>query len=195
MFRGGARRALVVMTLNGIPAASRVSGSTKRSGRGCGSHCRHRHSEVAVSYRQEIPARFVRGGPGGIELESLVSDTGGPAPHREWRIARGLFEACRALKLGHTKGGPRHLYISRYDPKELEDLGLILAQRGERADVVLRIPRFPESLFRAAPAIKGGLVTDVIQCWLDVSHHPARGEEQADFLWRRAIAPSLGSNE
>jgi hypothetical protein len=27
------------------------------------------------------------------------------------------------------------------------------------------------------------------QCWLDVSHHPARGAEMADLLWRRVIQP------
>jgi hypothetical protein len=68
-----------------------------------------------------------------------------------------------------------------------------LVPEGERVDIVLRVPRFPESLFRAAPKVKGAPVADVVQCWLDVSHHSARGEEQADFLWRRAIAPSLES--
>jgi hypothetical protein len=189
-----------------VPAAARFVSALDKAG-----HLDHRFGDlrvaeprrllerwrgaVAASYRQELSARFVRGAPEELELESLVSHARAHVLSKDWRVARGLFEACRALKLGHTKGGPRHLYIAKYDPNELEDIGLILARDGERVDVVLRVPKFPESVFRAAPVIKGGLVADVIQCWLDVYHHPARGEEQAEFLWRRVIGPSLGSHE
>ncbi len=150
---------------------------------------------IPVSYRQELGARFVRGAPDEMEFGLLMSIAGAHGLGKDWKLALGLFEACRALKLGHSRGGPRHLYVSSYDSNELEALGLVAAAEGERADIVLRIPKFPEALFRAAPVVRGGLVADVIQCWLDVSHHPARGEEQADFLWRRAIAPALRSDE
>jgi len=38
-------------------------------------------------------------------------------------------------------------------------------------------------------------VADVIQCWLDVSSHPARGAEQAAFIWKRVLGPALASGE
>jgi hypothetical protein len=31
--------------------------------------------------------------------------------------------------------------------------------------------------------------SDVIQTWLDVSDHPARGEEQAGFIYDRILGP------
>jgi hypothetical protein len=141
---------------------------------------------VPVSYREEVGARYVRG----FEPDAFrhVIQIAQKMHHgRSFRMAFGLFMACENLGFGHVRGGPRHLYVERLDQRMLEDIGLVLVREGEQPDVFLRVPRFPESLFRAAP----GDNSDIIQCWLDVSHHPARGQEQADFLWRRAIAPAL----
>jgi hypothetical protein len=38
----------------------------------------------------------------------------------------------------------------------------------------------------------GQPTTDILQSWLDVSQHPARGAEQANVLWTRILAPALG---
>jgi hypothetical protein len=35
----------------------------------------------------------------------------------------------------------------------------------------------------------------VLQCWLDVSHEPARGAEQAAFIWRRVLGPRIADGE
>jgi hypothetical protein len=34
-------------------------------------------------------------------------------------------------------------------------------------------------------------VADIVQVWLDVSNHPARGKEQAEQIWKRVLAPSI----
>jgi hypothetical protein len=34
-------------------------------------------------------------------------------------------------------------------------------------------------------------VADIIQVWLDVSNHPARGKEQAEQIWKRVLAPFI----
>ncbi len=110
------------------------------------------------------------------------------------RLCLGLFAACDALELHRVKGAPVHLYMEDPSPQALESLGLVHVSAGERADVLIRVPHWPETVFRGVVAGKGGaLATDVIQCWLDVSHSANRGSEQADFLWRRALAPSLAA--
>ena len=45
---------------------------------------------------------------------------------------------------------------------------------------------FRESVFRAAVIHEGVPVADILQVWLDVSFHPARGEKQAEEIRRRA---------
>jgi hypothetical protein len=34
-------------------------------------------------------------------------------------------------------------------------------------------------------------VADVVQCWLDVNHSPARGPEMAQHLHKTVIGPSV----
>jgi hypothetical protein len=57
------------------------------------------------------------------------------------------------------------------------------------------VARWPESLFRGAVRPDGVPVADVIQCWLDVSSHPARGAEQAAFIWKRVLGPVIAGGE
>ena len=45
--------------------------------------------------------------------------------------------------------------------------------------------------FGAAVKVDGLPVSDVLQVWLDVSAHPARGREQADVIYRRVIKPMV----
>ena len=107
----------------------------------------------------------------------------------------GLFAACDALGLGHVTGAPVYLYVRRLVPALLERLGFGLAPHGQAADVLLRVPRWPQSVFRGAVRPSGIPAADVLQCWLDVSAEPARGAEQATFLWKRVIGPRLADGE
>ena len=68
-------------------------------------------------------------------------------------------------------------------------VGLITAVAGDRVDVVLRIPLTRESVFRGVVNVDALRASDVLQTWLDVSAHPARGQEQADVIFRKVIKP------
>lgn len=104
----------------------------------------------------------------------------------------GLFEAAELLKVGHVSGVPPYLYLRRL-VRPMGWPGLVPARDGEAAQVILKQPNFPVSLFRVAVPIAGGaMVTDVLQIWLDVSAHPSRGQEQADHLQQTVLRGVLG---
>jgi hypothetical protein len=118
-------------------------------------------------------------------LAGLRADRGRPA------ACLGLFAACDVLGVGHVRGAPVHVYVRSVEPDMLGALGLALAPRGRPADVILRVARWPESVFRGGVSPGGVPATDIVQCWLDVSAEPARGAEQAAYLWRRVLGPAL----
>jgi hypothetical protein len=107
------------------------------------------------------------------------------------RACLGLFAACDQLGFRFVSGVAPHLYLEDISPAYLLRLGLRVAEPGEIVDVLVRQPRFPEAVFRGATIRDGIPVSDVLQCWLDVADHPARGEEMATHLHERVIGPSL----
>mgnify|MGYP006187179139 CR=1 FL=1 len=56
-------------------------------------------------------------------------------------------------------------------------------------DLILRQPMAPLATFRGAVNQGGTWCADIIQVWLDVSHHPARGQEQADHIYSTVLQP------
>jgi hypothetical protein len=136
--------------------------------------------------RRDFPAAAVRG-PFALEQLARAATRPGEAP----RVVLGLHGACGALGLGHVSGAVPVMYAPTLDAGLLERLGLVAVRGDQRADVVLRLPRYPQSVLRGAVRTPAGLVTDVVQCWLDTSHHRVRGQEQADFLWRRVLKPAF----
>jgi len=113
-------------------------------------------------------------------------------PMRRLRCALGLFAAADALGVGFVHGIPPHIYVERFDPAVLRELGLSAEDSEHRADAYVRVAANPEAVFRASVERDGLPVSDVIQVWLDVSRHPARGKEQANEIWRRVIGPAIG---
>lgn len=111
------------------------------------------------------------------------------------RMCLGLFSACDAMGFGIVRGVPRHVYMDPFDPELLRKFGLSPAEGADRVDVVVRKPRFPEAVFRSAVSIGDVPASDVIQAWLDVADHPARGSEQARHLWDRAILPHVNEEQ
>ncbi|MFN8008412.1 MAG: hypothetical protein U0V70_15595 [Terriglobia bacterium] len=110
------------------------------------------------------------------------------------RCCLGLFAAADALGLGFVHGVPPHLYLERLDLDVLRRLGLTTYEPVHSADAYIRIPSNREAVFRAA-VTQGGLpISDVLQVWLDVSTHTARGEKQADQIRRRVLAPLFGKS-
>lgn len=99
----------------------------------------------------------------------------------------GLFAAADALGLGHVAGVPPHIYVRHMQRLGNQWKGVVPVEAGEPPDIIVREPPFPEAVFRAAVAVDGVGVCDVIQVWLDVASHPARGHEQAEFIRHRVL--------
>jgi hypothetical protein len=124
--------------------------------------------------------------------EGSSDDRKGAAPRRrEPRACLGLFAASEKLGFRFAHGAPLHLYLEDIAGRVLEQFGLSPAAVGERVDVIVRRPRNPEAVFRACVVRDGVPAADIIQCWLDISNHPARGREHAEQIWRRVLAPRL----
>lgn len=98
------------------------------------------------------------------------------------RTAIGLFAAAKLLDQGFVRGVAPHLLHEEPGVEALERLGLLMAEPGERVDVFVRKPRFPEAVYRGARVIDGVPVADILQVWADVSAYPARGAEMAAHL-------------
>ena len=149
---------------------------------------------AALRPQRQVGAVWVMPGREPVErlraaLAALRADEGRPT------ACLGLFAACDVLGVGHVRGAPVHVYVRRVEPATLGALGLALAPRGRPADVILRVARWPESVFRGCVSPGGIPATDILQCWLDVSAEPARGAEQAAYLWRRMLGPALTGGE
>ncbi len=108
------------------------------------------------------------------------------------RMCAGLFSAAELLGLSFVHGGPRHLYVEEPNAELFQRLGLVRAREGESVDIFVRVPAARASVFRAAVNVNGVPASDVLQIWLDVAAHPARGAAQSDEIWRRVLAPNLG---
>lgn len=107
------------------------------------------------------------------------------------RACLGLFAAARAHGLDHVSGAPVHVYVPDFKEDGLQRMGVVRARPGEIPDVILRIPRAKESVFRGQVMSARGRAADILQVWLDVASHPSRGKEQADFIYQRVIKPRL----
>jgi Holliday junction resolvase len=108
------------------------------------------------------------------------------------RCCVGLFAAADALGLGFVQGVPPHIYLERLTLDSLHRLGLAADHSNRPADVTIRIPINREAIFRASVMREGIPASDVLQVWLDVSTHPARGREQAREIQRRVLKPLFG---
>jgi hypothetical protein len=151
---------------------------------------------------QEIPARWIiKRGP--HQLESALQECspprsrlipsqrrrGGEVIKSRPQCCLALFAAADALGVGFVRGVAAHIYLDRLTLDSLKRLGLLIDYASPAVDLYIRIPDYPESIFRASIEHEGVRVSDVLQVWLDVSANPARGREQADEIRRRALKP------
>lgn len=107
------------------------------------------------------------------------------------QICVSLFAAADLLGFKFVHGVAPHLYIERLDADALKHLGLSVENAERRPDAYIRIPENKEAVFRPVVWHEGIPVADIIQIWLDVSNHPARGKDQAEQIWKRVLAPSI----
>jgi hypothetical protein len=140
-----------------------------------------RWRNAAVRPAAEMPMRFVIRSPVREQLRELIAKQQGEA-------CLGLFAAADALKFGHVSGVPAHVCVSELPrPGDSRWRALRPASLGELPDIIVRRVPFPNSMFRGAVERDGGLTSDVIQTWLDVANHPARGNEQADLIYKKFL--------
>ncbi len=153
----------------------------------------------------ELPLRWIiRGNENQFSaaIKSYVSEVAEKAvrPRRrrkgqlrgaEPRICVGLFAAADLHGIGFVQGVQPRVYLERVDADVLRRLGLSAQGAEQNPDLFVRVPKNPEAVFRASVSRDGLPVSDILQVWLDVSNHPARGKEQAEQIWRRILAPAL----
>ncbi len=132
---------------------------------------------------REVPMRLLLRGDPQKELRRILGSD---------RACLGLFAAADALGLGFVHGVPPHVYVPGVAPANLAAWKrLVPAEAGEAPDLILRQPPARESVFRGMVHPNGLAASDVIQVWLDVSSHPARGQEQAEVIFKRVIESRL----
>lgn len=137
-------------------------------------------SAVTIRRPKEVPLRALLRGDRDATVRSLV---------RGDDACLGLFAAADALRLGHVHGVPPYVYVRRLDGDTIARWPAFLPAAGhEAADVIVRQAPTPQSIFRGAIRPRDVHATDVLQIWLDVSGHPTRGSEQAEFLRRRVLS-------
>ena len=143
----------------------------------------------------EIPARWIiKKGPHQLQsaLRRYTSSRDSKLTANLPRCCIGLFAAADALGFGFVHGVPPHIYLERLTLDSVFRLGLVVDHSNRSADVYIRAPANREAIFRALVTREGLPVSDVLQLWLDVSTHPARGREQAREIWRHVLKPLFG---
>lgn len=102
-----------------------------------------------------------------------------------------VFAAAAELNLGHVSGVPPYIYVRKLPLPNERRWGMLTPAHKGQPNVVLRQALNPQSIFRGAVQRNGMLITDVIQVWLDVAHHPSRGTEQAELIYEKILAPIM----
>jgi hypothetical protein len=143
-----------------------------------------KHWQVsAMRRKKELPMRFVLRNSRDIELKRVL---------RSSHSCLALFAAADALKFGFVHGVPPYVYVKRLgSPSSMAWKNLVPAEPWEAPDVILRQAPASQSVFRGSVMVNDVRVCDILQVWLDVSHHPSRGKEQNELIHRRIIDPLL----
>lgn len=144
-----------------------------------------RWREAANNSKHEVPARFMFPAAAASAMDKLLMKLQGD-------VCLGLFAAADMLKIGHVSGVTPYLYVPKLMQVALGSgawSGVVPTLVGERTDLYIRQAPFPTSIFKAMVVRDNRACTDVIQTWLDVSYHPARGQEQANLIYDQFLRP------
>lgn len=146
-----------------------------------------RWCSALMRYSPELPMRFLIRGAIQKQLPQILASHKGES-------CLGLFQAADALGFGHVSGVPPYIYVPKLpQPGDKKWKMLVAASSDEKPDLIVRQALSPKSVFRGAVDQAGVAASDIIQVWLDVSNHPARGNEQADFIYKKALLPIIQS--
>jgi hypothetical protein len=121
---------------------------------------------------RERPMRLLVGSDARREAELLAREDG---------ACLALFAAADAFGRGFVSGVPPHVYVREFEIADRRK-NLEATEPHEGADLFLREPSAPNSVFRGMVERDGVQVCDIIQVWLDVLSHPSRGLEQAELI-------------
>ena len=135
-------------------------------------------SEALRASKKDMPMQFLIRGRVDEQIRQQAARGG---------ACVGLFAAADALRLGHVKGVPPYLYVRKLNRLDLKVWPALPAPSQAVPDFILRQAAAPQSVFRGAVHSGDVAICDVLQVWLDVSAHPSRGEEQADFIRRKVL--------
>jgi len=111
----------------------------------------------------------------------------------------GLFSAADALGVGHVSGVPPYVYVPKL-PDFANNLhnpawAMVTLYPEGTPDLIVRQAMAPEATFKGAVRQGGTLCAGIIQVWLDVSHHPSRGQEQADHIYNTVLLPLINEGD
>jgi hypothetical protein len=138
-----------------------------------------RWQNAAAVPAKEVPVRFIFKKDQKKEIKRILN---------KGSNCLGLFSAAETLRLGFVHGVPPYIYLPRLNDAAISELkNIVPTEPNESPDLILRQPCAPKSVFRGAVMTDGINVCDVLQVWIDVSAHPSRGKEQADFIERRIL--------
>jgi hypothetical protein len=157
----------------------------------------HRWQAAHLRAAPELPLRWIVPVKNERQLPAaLHSYMVHPGPRRQPvpRACLGLFAAAESLGFGFVHGVPPYFYLESLDREVLHRMGLSPERAEPAPDLYVRVPIFRESVFRGAVEREGVPIADILQVWLDVGSHPARGAAQAEQIRRRVLAPILESN-
>jgi|GEM_PF-811605 len=104
-------------------------------------------------------------------------------------VISGHF-ACQMLGLGRSNVRSMIVYVPGEPEEFLRRMDMVVAPR-EEAMVQVVAPVAQQSIFAGHGLIEGAPVADIIQCYLDVRWSAARGREQADLIYRKALSPGF----
>jgi hypothetical protein len=107
----------------------------------------------------------------------------------ECPVISGHF-ACQMLGLGRSNVRSMVVYVPGEPAEFLKQMDLVAVPR-EEAMVQVVSPAARQSIFAGHGVVDRSPVADIIQCYLDVRWSAARGREQADFIYRKALAPGF----
>ncbi len=150
----------------------------------------HRWQAGHLRAQPELPLRWIVPAKSARQLPAALSsylESPNVKEKPASRLCLGLFAAAEQLGFGFVHGVPPSFYLENLDRDILLRLGLSPEVGDRSPDVYARIPAACQSVFRAAVLHDGVPVADILQVWLDVAAHPARGAAQAQEIRRRAL--------
>jgi len=130
-------------------------------------------SALYLRRRSTVPVRWALGRPDSL-FEVVEA-----SPARGHEYAIGGFEACKAFSVLHTIEQVPEVHVK--DTRTALEAWSLEETAQRDADFVLH-PTRSESVFRGRVTLDRLRYVDILQAALDVASHPARGEEQANFI-------------